>query len=68
MRLLDPRFKYRPADSTDIRDTWKKHGFKPTTDAERKARQVRDEREAKKATQDEPLAKRKLRVFSGAKR
>lgn len=46
MRLLDQRFRYTPADETDIRDTWRKHGYKPTTEAERRARQphVRAER------------------------
>jgi hypothetical protein len=40
-RLLDKTFKYTNAASTDIRDTLKRFGFKPTTDAERKARQQR---------------------------
>lgn len=39
MRLLDPRFKWTPAASTNVTNTWKKHGFKPTTEAERAARQ-----------------------------
>lgn len=39
MSVLDPKWKYTPSGSTDIRSTLKKHGFKPTTDAERKARQ-----------------------------
>ncbi|HYC48474.1 MAG TPA: hypothetical protein VED01_23625 [Burkholderiales bacterium] len=41
MRLLDPRFKYTPSMSTDIVKTWKRHGFKPTSEAERLARQRR---------------------------
>jgi len=41
MRIYDPRFKYTPAMSTNIVSTWKKHGFKPTTEAERLARQRR---------------------------
>lgn len=28
--LLDPRFKYVPSHSTDIRQTWQRHGFKPS--------------------------------------
>lgn len=39
MRLLDPRFQYTPAVETDIRETWRKHGYRPTTEAERRARQ-----------------------------
>jgi hypothetical protein len=39
MRLLDPRFKYVPSAKTDISATWRRYGFRPTTDAERRARQ-----------------------------
>jgi len=38
-RLLDARFKYVPAASTDITLTWRRFGYRPTTDAERQARQ-----------------------------
>jgi hypothetical protein len=41
MRLLDARFKYTPSTSTNIVATWKRHGYKPTTEAERMARQRR---------------------------
>lgn len=41
MSLLNPRWKYTPSTATDIRETLRKHGFKATTDAERKARQLR---------------------------
>jgi hypothetical protein len=41
MRILDARFKYTPSMSTNIVSTWKRHGFKPTTEAERLARQRR---------------------------
>ncbi len=27
MNILDPRFNYVPSYRTDIRETWKKHGF-----------------------------------------
>lgn len=37
-RLLDPSFIYRNAASTSIADTWRKAGWKPTTNAERQAR------------------------------
>lgn len=41
MRILDARFKYTPSVSTNIVSTWKRHGFRPTTEAERLARQRR---------------------------
>lgn len=41
MRILDARFKYTPSLQTNIMSTWKRFGFKPTTDAERQARQRR---------------------------
>jgi hypothetical protein len=37
-RLLDPEFKYVGSAATSIMDTWKRHGFKPTTKTERVAR------------------------------
>jgi hypothetical protein len=48
MRLLDARFKYTPSTSTNIVTTWKRHGYKPTTEAERQARQRRAFGEATK--------------------
>ena len=39
MRLLDPRFRYIPAANTDVSVTWRRFGFRPTTDSERRARQ-----------------------------
>ena len=41
MRIYDARFKYTPAINTNIASTWKKFGFKPTTESERLARQRR---------------------------
>jgi hypothetical protein len=41
MRLLDSRFKYVPSTSTNVAQTWRRFGFRPTTDAERSARQRR---------------------------
>lgn len=41
MRLLDSRFKYVPSTSTNVASTWRKFGFRPTTEAERSARQRR---------------------------
>jgi hypothetical protein len=42
MRILDARFKYTPSTNTNIVATWKRHGYKPTTEAERTARQRRE--------------------------
>ena len=41
MRIYDARFKYTPSTSTNILSTWKRFGFKPTTESERMARQRR---------------------------
>jgi len=41
MRLLDPRFKYIPAARTDVAATWRRFGYKPMTDAERRSRTLR---------------------------
>lgn len=41
MSLLDPRFKYVPAISTDVLATFRRFGFQPTSDEERKARLAR---------------------------
>ena len=45
MRILDAKFKYTPSIGTNIVSTWKKFGFKPTTEAERLARQRRNKQE-----------------------
>jgi hypothetical protein len=39
MRLLDQRFRYIPAAKTDVSATWRRFGFRPTTESERRARQ-----------------------------
>ena len=41
MRIYDARFKYTPSTSTNILSTWKRFGFKPTTESDRMARQRR---------------------------
>ena len=68
MNLLDPRFKYTPSTSTNIVSTWKRHGFKPTTEAERRARQRANGEVAQRprSASITPLAsaKRKLRALS----
>jgi hypothetical protein len=38
MRLLDQRFRYIPAAKTDVSATWRRFGFRPTTESERRAR------------------------------
>jgi len=38
MNLLDPRFNYVPAVSTDISATWRRFGFDPRANQERRAR------------------------------
>lgn len=40
-KLTDPTFRYTNAASTDIRETLRRHGFKPTTERDRAARQKR---------------------------
>jgi hypothetical protein len=70
MRIYDPRFKYTPSLSTNILSTWKRFGFRPTTDAERQARQRRtygqDEEAATRETGASvtklDTSKRKLRI------
>jgi hypothetical protein len=49
MRLLDPGFRYVPSANTNVTATWKRFGYRPTTDAERRARQSRMEAEASTA-------------------
>ena len=41
MGIFDARFKYTPSTSTNIVSTWKRYGYKPTSEAERLARQRR---------------------------
>lgn len=54
-RILDPEFKYTSSAGTDISETWKRFGFKPTTKADRAAR--RKPKPLPKNVQ--PMAKRK---------
>ena len=41
MRILDQKFRYVPSEATNVAATWKRFGFRPTTDVERRARQAR---------------------------
>ena len=74
MRLLDPRFKYTPSVSTNIVSTWKRHGFKATTEAERLARQRQRQTRAGQAAPGRSAsvtslesAKRKVRALGLAR-
>lgn len=60
MRLLDPRFKWVSSTDTDVRKTWKRHGFKPTTEADRAARQARALGEPAKPENVTDIAKRRM--------
>ena len=42
MRLSNPRFKYVPSTLTDVATTWRRFGFRPTTESERRARRLRE--------------------------
>jgi hypothetical protein len=66
MNLLDPRFKYTPSMSTDIVKTWKRHGFKVTTEAERQRRMRGQAAASTRSASVTSLnsAKRKLRALS----
>jgi hypothetical protein len=41
MRILDTKFRYVPSGATNVVATWKRFGFRPTTEAERRAQQAR---------------------------
>jgi len=62
MRLLDARFKYTPSTSTNIASTWRRFGFRPTTEAERSARQRRLD------TQPNPSSGAEVTQLQAAKR
>jgi hypothetical protein len=38
MTLLDPRFKYIPADATDVAATWQRFGFNAQENERRRAK------------------------------
>ena len=69
MRLLDAKFKYTPSITTNIVSTWKKFGYKPTTEAERLARQRRTRNQANEGVRSASItqlasAKRKMRALT----
>jgi len=39
--ILEQSFRYVPSVSTSVADTWRRFGWRPTTEDERKARQPR---------------------------
>lgn len=65
MRLLDPRFKYVPSSATDITATWRRFGFKPTTEADRRARARKDEPESVPARRPRRRARPTLELVVG---
>jgi hypothetical protein len=71
MRLLDSRFRYIPAARTDVGATWRRFGFRPTTESERRARQRANPSGADDtspvASRDIELAPPRLAAKSGAK-
>lgn len=38
MPIWDPSFKYIPASNTDVAKTWRRFGFRPTTEDDRRER------------------------------
>jgi hypothetical protein len=36
--ILDPSFRYVPAAATSVAETWRRFGWRPTTEEERKSR------------------------------
>ena len=40
--ILDPAFRYVPSFATSVAATWRRFGWRPTTDEERKTRRRRD--------------------------
>lgn len=73
MRILDAKFKYTPSMSTNIVSTWKRFGYKPTTEAERLARQRRASAQANASSRGASVtqldaAKRKSRGLRLAKK
>jgi len=36
--ILDPAFRYVPSFATSVTATWRRFGWRPTTDADRKTR------------------------------
>ena len=39
--ILNPLFEYKNASKTDVMETWRRHGFVPTTEQQRKEAQER---------------------------
>ena len=62
MNLLDPRFKYVPAASTDVASTWRRFGYKPVTDEERRTRLLRGQPEEAVRSSERGTGRRLSRV------
>ena len=39
--ILNPLFEYKNASKTDVMETWRRFGFRPTTEQQRKEAQER---------------------------
>lgn len=73
MRLLDRNFKYVPAAETDVASTFRRFGFRPTTEKERRARIADHLPAARKLAgvtrldphRPDPLDRRKLKLAIG---
>lgn len=74
MRLLDRNFKYIPSSETDVASTWRRFGFRPTTEKERRARGSERSPAAGRFAgvtplnphhRPDPLARRKLKLAIG---
>jgi hypothetical protein len=68
MGLLDARFKYIPAARTDVAATWRRFGFRPTTDAERRFRSAQgDDGAADETRPTGPVPRRRRRADSAVR-
>jgi hypothetical protein len=63
VRLLDPRFNYVPAVATDVGSTFRRFGFNPRANEERRARARRRVSDVTPPTQSEtPSIRAPLRL------
>jgi hypothetical protein len=60
-RLLDPRFKYTPSLATNIAATWKRYGFDPRANEQRRRQAL----ESVVSSANDAFEPRKLTVVNG---